>query len=46
MKNYGFMAKMYSSMFSKNLNSKILEVRQQFEDFVINSFKVLNIYLA
>lgn len=42
-KNYGYMARLYSKHFNPDLNKKILEVREQFEHYPINSFKILNI---
>ena len=42
-KNYGNMAKLYSTHFNPNLNKKILEVREQFEGYAISVFEILNI---
>jgi hypothetical protein len=42
-KNYGFMAKLYSKHFHPDLNKKIIEVREEFEPYPIDSFKILNI---
>ncbi len=42
-KNYGYMAKLYSKHFNPDLNKKILEVREQFGNYPIDSFKILNI---
>lgn len=42
-KNYGYMAKLYSTHFNPDLNKKILEIREQFECYPIDSFKISKI---
>jgi len=42
-RNYGFMAKLYSKHFHPDAKKKIIEVREDFEHYPIDSFKILNI---